>query len=220
MATAGPYLAGARAGLPLALPTLVVGVSFGALAQSLGWGALAPIIASVVVFSASAQFAVASVLAAGGSPGAAVAAAALVNGRYVPMGIAVSAWLRGGRLRRALEAQAVVDPSWALANRGEGRFDRAVLIGATLPQYAAWVGGTVAGVAAGGAIADLESVGLDVVIPAFFLVLLLQELRTRRAAAVAALAAIVALVLFPFVPAGLPVLAASAAALLGLRTRV
>src|SRR5688500_4739663 len=118
----GSYRDGLRVGLPLALPTFAVGVSFGALAHGLGWGSLAPIVASLIVFSASAQFAVASVLATGGGAGAAVAAAALVNGRYVPMGLAVAGSLRGGRLRRAVEAQAIVDASWALASRGNGRF--------------------------------------------------------------------------------------------------
>ncbi len=33
----GPYLAGARASLPFALATLVLGISFGVLARSLGW---------------------------------------------------------------------------------------------------------------------------------------------------------------------------------------
>lgn len=219
MAAMGELLAGARAGLPFALPTFVVGVSFGALAYELGWGAIAPVAASIVVFSASAQFAVASVLAAGGSPGAAVAAAALVNGRYLPMGLAVARWLRGGRLRRALEAQAVVDASWALANRGDGRFDRAVLLGATLPQFPAWVAGTAAGVAAGSAIGDIDRLGLDVVIPAFFLVLLGGELATRRGRAVAALGALIAVLLVPATPAGVPIVAASGAALLGLVAR-
>ena len=33
----GPYLAGARAVLPFAFATLVLGISFGVLARSLGW---------------------------------------------------------------------------------------------------------------------------------------------------------------------------------------
>lgn len=90
------YLAGARAGLAFALPTLVVGISFGALARSLGWGEVAPVVASVLVFSASAQFGIASVLAAGGGHVAALLAAALVNARFLPMGIAVAGSLRGG----------------------------------------------------------------------------------------------------------------------------
>jgi hypothetical protein len=123
------YLAGARAGLAFALPTLVVGISFGALARSLGWGEVAPVVASVLVFSASAQFGIASVLAAGGGHVAALLAAALVNARFLPMGIAVAGSLRGGHFRRAVEGQAVVDASWALASRGDGRFDRCLLIG-------------------------------------------------------------------------------------------
>jgi predicted branched-subunit amino acid permease len=183
-----------------------------------GWGVLAPIIASAVVFSASAQLAVVSVLGAGGGPGAAILSATLVNARFLPMGIAVSGSLCGGRLRRALEAQAVVDASWALANRGDGHFDRGMLIGATAPQFVAWVGGTALGVFAGSAIADLERFGLNVVVPAFFLVLLSAELRSHRSLAAAALAAVIALLLVPIAPAGLPVLAASAAALIGLRS--
>lgn len=219
MVFASNYRAGVRAGLPLALPTFLVGVSFGALAESLGWGAPTAIVASIVVFSASAQFAVATVLGAGGAGGAAVVAAVLVNARYLPMGIAVAGSLRGGRLRAALEAQAIVDASWALANRGDGRFDRGVLIGATLPQFAAWVGGTVAGVVAGSVITDLETFGLDVIVPAFFLVLLPAELRTRRAVAAAALAGALALLLVPVAPAGLAVVAASTAAFIGFWSR-
>jgi hypothetical protein len=38
----GEYLAGVRAGLPFALATAVLGVQFGVLASSLGWGAARP----------------------------------------------------------------------------------------------------------------------------------------------------------------------------------
>ena len=122
----GPYLAGARASVPFALATLVLGVSFGVLARSLGWGVVAPVAFSVIAFSGSAQFAVAAVLGAGGGALAAVLAAVLLNARFGPMGLAVATYLKGGPLRRALEGQAVVDASWALASRGGGRFDLGV----------------------------------------------------------------------------------------------
>src|SRR3712207_8188606 len=71
----GVYLAGARAGLPFALATLVLGISFGVLARSLGWGIVAPIVFSVIAFSGSAQFAAGAVLGAGGGALAAIVAA-------------------------------------------------------------------------------------------------------------------------------------------------
>ena len=213
----GGYLAGARAALPFALATLVLGISFGVLARSLGWGIVAPIVFSVIAFSGSAQFAVAAVLGAGGGAVAAIVAAALLNARFGPMGIAVAPYLKGGPLRRALEGQAVVDASWALASRGEGRFDREFLIGATLPQVAAWIGGTIVGVLGGDFIGDPELLGLDVIFPAFFLALLAEELSSARAVIVALIAAVLAVALVPFAPPGVPVIAACAAALLGLR---
>jgi 4-azaleucine resistance transporter AzlC len=188
------------------------------LARTLGWGVVAPIVASIVVFSGSAQFAIANVLGVGGTAAAAIVAAILVNARFAPMGVALASTLRGGPIRRAFEAQASVDASWAIANRGGGQFDREVLLGATIPQFVAWVGGTIVGVAAGDAIGDPERLGLDVVFPAFFLVLLFDELRNGpRHIAAAGIAAGVALALTPFVPAGIPIIAACVGALLGLR---
>jgi 4-azaleucine resistance transporter AzlC len=214
------YLAGARASLPFALATLVLGISFGVLARSLGWGIVAPIVFSVIAFSGSAQFAVAAVLGAGGGAFAAIVAAVLLNARFGPMGVAVAPYLKGGLLRRALEGQAVVDASWALASRGGGRFDREFMIGATVPQGAAWIVGTAVGAVSGDFIGNPERLGLDVIFPAFFLALLAEELRHgRRAVVVALIAAVLALALVPFTPPGVPVIAACAAALLGLRRR-
>src|SRR5215211_401737 len=214
----GRYLDGARAGLPFAIATLVLGISFGVLARSLGWGTFAPIVFSVVAFSCSEQFAVASVLGSGGGAIPAFIAAVLLNARFGPMGVAVAPYLKGGPFRRALEGQAVIDASWALASRGGGRFDREFMIGATVPQGVAWIVGTAIGALGGDFIGDPERLGLDVIFPAFFLVLLAEELRGgRRAIAVALIAATLALVLVPFAPPGVPVIAACAAALLGLR---
>jgi len=213
----GVYLAGARAGLPFALATLVLGISFGVLARSLGWGIVAPIVFSVITFSGSAQFAVVAVLGAGGGALAAIVAAILLNSRFLPMGLAVAPFLKGGPLRRALEGQAVIDASWALASRG-GRFDREFMMGATLPQVAAWICGTVIGVLASDVVGDVERLGLDVIFPAFFMALLVDELRDGGQTIVAALiAAVLSLALVPLVPPGVPVIAACAAALLGLR---
>jgi predicted branched-subunit amino acid permease len=215
------YLAGMRAGLPFALLVGVVAVSFGALARSLGWGVLAPIMFSVITFSIAAQFAVAAVLGAGGGVFAAVAAAVLLNARFLPMGIAVAPFLEGGPLRRALEGQTILTTSWAIASRGGGRFDRAFMIGATVPQYVAWTVGTAVGVLSHVVVEDVERLGLDVVFPAFFLAVLMRELRSggKRTIAATAIAAALSAVLVPFAPPGVPVLAACGAALLALKGR-
>jgi predicted branched-subunit amino acid permease len=114
----------------------------------------------------------------------------------------------------------MIDASWAMANRGGGRFDPAFMVGATLPSYPCWVGGTAIGVFAGDLIGDPEALGLDAIFPAFFLALLIEELRRGRlAVAAACIGAAIALALTPVAPAGVPVIAACTAALLGLADR-
>ena len=211
------FRAGLRAGIPYAAAGLLLAISFGVLAQPV-MGNVAPIMMSALLFAGSAQFAATAVLGAGGGVVAAIAAGRELNLRYVPMGIALAPSLRGAPWRRALVGQGMIDFSWAAASRGGGRFDPAFMLGATAPSYPCWVLGTAIGVFAGDLIGDPAALGLDAIFPAFFLCLLVEgELRPGLPRVVAGLGSLIALVLIPLTPAGVPVIAASAAALLGLR---
>ena len=202
---------------PLAVAVVLFGVSFGVLARSAGLGVVVPIVMSGTIFAGSSQFALVSVLAAGGGAAAACAAAILLNARYGPMGLAAAGAFRGGRLRRLLDAQFVVDEAWAFAHREEGGFDRDVLVGAGLVLYFSWLGGTAIGVFAGRALGDPEALGLDAAFPALFLALLVPQLRSRSAVTAALGGAAIALLLTPLTPPGVPIIAASTAMLVGLR---
>jgi 4-azaleucine resistance transporter AzlC len=205
-----------RSASMLALSPLLFGISFGLLAESAGMGATAAVIFSATTFAGSAQFAAVSVLGAGGNVAAAVAAAALLNARYAPMSVAAAPAFHGPWWRRLLEAQMIVDESWALGGRG-GRFQREILLGAGLLFYPLWIASTAVGTLVGDRLGTPEDYGLDGAFAALFLGLALPTLRGRRAREAAVLAAAIVLVLIPFVPPGVPVIAASAACLLGAR---
>lgn len=208
---------GVRLGIPYATVGFVLSMSFGVVARQAGFSPLQAIATSALVFAGSAQFAALAVVSGGGTLGAAIAAATLMNGRFLAMGVALAPSLPGGPLTRGLQGQTVVDSSWALANRGDGTFDRWLLFGTTVPQYLTWVLGGVAGAFGGDLIGDTERLGLDAVFPTFFLGILIAELRDPRSRVVAGCGAAVALALVPFTPPGVPILAAGVAALLGLR---
>ncbi|HEV7884080.1 MAG TPA: AzlC family ABC transporter permease [Solirubrobacteraceae bacterium] len=214
---AASFRAGLRAGVPYALAGGVVALSFGVLARQAGFSALGAIVMSAIVFAGSAQFAAIAIIASGGGVAAAIGAAALMNSRFLPMGVALAPSLRGRALARAAQGQTVVDASWAMANRGEGRFDRHFLFGASAVQYVTWMIGTTVGAVAGTGLGDPRALGLDAIFPAFFLALLLPELRDPRSRGVALGGGLIALALVPLAPPGVPVLAASTAALVGLR---
>jgi 4-azaleucine resistance transporter AzlC len=210
---------GARRIAPFAVAVGAFGLTFGVLARDAGFGALATVVFSATTFAGSAQFAAASVLSAGGTLAAAIVAAVLLNARYVPIGLSVAPSLRGPAWQRGLRAQLVVDESWAVSHLGGGRYDARLLLGAGLTLYCAWVAGTTIGVAAGSLVGDPESLGLDAAFPALFLALLAGQVTSRRAALAAVGGAAVAALLVPFVAPGLPIVAAAAVCLVGLRAR-
>jgi 4-azaleucine resistance transporter AzlC len=206
---------GVRAALPLAIAPFLFGAAFGVLALDAGFGTVGAVAMSATTFAGSAQFAAATILDDGGGVAAAVVAALLLNARYVPLSLAVASIFPGSRRRRAVASQLIVDESWALAGRS-GRFEYGVLLGAGALLYVLWVGGTALGTLAGDLL-DPEAIGLDAAFPALFLALLAPYLRERRALVTALVAAAITIVLLPFAPPGVPIVAASLAALIGLR---
>jgi len=212
----GGLRGGMRDGAPISLASLLLGTSFGVLAEPV-MGTVAPVVMSAIVFAGSAQFGALAVLAAGGGAGAAIAAGVLLNMRYLPMGISIAASTHGGWLRRGLAAQPLIDAGWAMSYRGEGRYDVPYMWGVTVVNYPMWVGGTAIGVLAGDLIGDPERLGLDALFPAFFLGLLVGEATEGRRGWVAALlGATLALTLAPFTPPGVPIMTACLAALIAL----
>lgn len=213
------YREGVKRIAPLAPASASVGVAFGVLASTAGIGSLAPIVMSATTFAGAAQFAAASVLDDGGTVAAAVAAAVLLNARYLAISLAIGAAFEGPRIRRLVEAQLIVDESWAVAQVGGGRIDRRVLVAAGLVLYPCWVGATALGVFGGDLLGKPERLGLDAMFPALFLALLVTVAKTRREIAAAFVGGAIALALLPFAKPGVPVIAASAVCLVGLRKR-
>lgn len=216
--TPARYRDGARKVAPIGVAAFAFGVSFGVLAQTSGIGSVEAIVMSATTFAGSAQFAAASILGAGGGIASAIVAATLLNARYAPISVSMAPVFVGGRLRRLFESQLIVDESWAVSRRPDGAFDRRLLVGAGLVLYVSWIVGTAVGAIAGDALADPASLGLDAAFPALFLALLVPQVTSRRALAAALAGGAIALVLLPFTPAGVPIVAASAACLLGWRS--
>jgi len=210
---------GLRLGIPYAVASSVLALSFGVVAREAGFSIVAAVAMSAIVYAGASQFAAVGILAQGGGIPAAVGAAALMNSRFLPMGIAFGPSLPGGPVSRAFQGQPVVDSSWALAIGEDGRFDRWFLFGHSAAQYVGWTGGTLAGALIGDVIGDPRDFGLDAIFPAFFVAIIFGELRDRVGIAAALSGAGIALALLSFTPAGVPVLAAGLAALIGLHPR-
>ena len=211
---------GFRIGAGLSLATAALGVSFGAYATLQGWPPIASIVMSTLVLSGSAQFAFITAMSGGAGLITGIGAGALMNLRFVPMAAASARSLHGGRLRRAVEGQGVVDGSWVAAQRPDGSTDRELMLGATFVQWPAWIAGTAVGALAVPSADFLYRFGLDVIFPCFFLLLLLEALKSRPEDRIVALAATgIAAIAVIILPVGVALMAAAAAALLTLLRR-
>jgi predicted branched-subunit amino acid permease len=92
------------------------------------------------------------------------------------------------------------------------------MFGSALAQWPAWVTGTILGVVLAPSTGLLNATGLDVVFPAFFALLLFDEMRHSRSARMAAAGgAVITAGLLLVLPAGPALLGGAAAALLGLQ---
>lgn len=199
------------AALPLATAVFVFGVSFGVLAAAIHTPAWVAVLMSATVYAGSAQFAALGVVAAGGGVPAALAAALLLNLRFLAVGAHAGPALPPGRWRRLFLSQLIIDESYVLGLRHlrRGLPDGRTMVISGGVIWAAWVVGTMLGVAAGPVLGDPRRLGLDAAFPAAFLAMLFPLLKTARARLAAVAGAAAALVLAPFTPTGVPLAAAA-----------
>ena len=196
-----------RDALALAAAVGVVGASYGTLAAAAGVPAAITLGMSVLVLAGGSQFLVVAVVAAGGSPVAAVLGGLLLNARHLPFGLAMSGIIADRWPGRLLGAHILIDEVVAFSRaRGTGQRARIAYwtCGALLATF--WLLGTVVGLLAGSAVPDPSVFGVDAAFPAALLALVLPSLKQVDARRVGLAAALVALLATPVLPPGLPVL--------------
>jgi 4-azaleucine resistance transporter AzlC len=189
----------------------VYGVSFGVLAVAAGMSPAQACVMSMLVFTGASQFAFIGVLAGGGGAVAAMGPAVMLAVRNAAYGLSLAPILPQRLRDRALAAHLVIDESTAMARaEDDPGAARHAFLATGVSVWIFWNAGTLVGALLGGGIGDPRTFGLDAMFPAAFLALLAPQLR-RPGAPVAAIAgAMVAVALVPFVPAGVPVIAALA----------
>ncbi len=210
-----------RDGIAVGLATGAYGISFGAVSVAAGLGVWQTCALSLLVFTGASQFALVGVVASGGAPLSGALTALLLGTRNSLYGLRLAPLLGWRGWRRTAAAHILIDESTAMSvNRDSREAARVGFLSTGLAVFALWNLATLGGALAGRSLGDPRTYGLDAAVGAAFLALLWPRLRDRRNQVVAVLAAALALGIVPVSPAGVPVLAAAAVALLaGVLTR-
>jgi 4-azaleucine resistance transporter AzlC len=202
-----------RAAAGIGLYAGAFGLTFGAVATAAGLSVIQAVVMSAVMFTGASQFALVGILGAGGAPLAALSASLLLGLRNTFYGVPIARLVRPRGLRRAWTAHFVIDETTAMAMaQPTVRAGRRAFWATGITLFVLWNLGTLVGALIGSGI-NTSAFGLDAAAPAIFLALLWPQLVREHGRAVALGAVIVTLSLVTVVPAGVPIIAAAAAAI-------
>jgi len=195
----------------------VFALSFGVLSVSAGASVAQTCALSLFTFTGASQLSAMSVIATGGTVGAALGGALLLAVRNGVYGLALAPFIKGSMRTRILAAHFVIDETTAMTTaQSEPRLRTIAFWTTGIALFLLWNVGTLIGALIGSGI-DPQKYGLDVAFTAAFVAMLAPHLRSSRGRRAAALGALICLALIPSAPIGVPILAAGLAVFIGLK---
>ena len=179
-----------KAAFPHTVPVMTgyvcLGMAFGVLMKTNGYGALWTVLMSLMCFAGSMQFAALTLLTTAFDPLQAFLLSVMVNARHIFYGLSVLDKYRGLGKVRAFLIFSLSDETFSLVSTLEppetvSRQDFYFLI--SLLNYLYWALGGAIGSVLGGFI-TFNTAGLDFALTALFVVLFLEQWKKNRAAGV------------------------------------
>lgn len=192
-------LDGVRDTIPVFLPVALFAMMFGAAASASGHTVAMAVWASASIFAGASQFVFLDVYKAGVPVWSVVLAVFAVNFRHILYSAAM-----GGKiahfppLRRLAAFFLLTDLQFAVVEKrfenhdGKLPTSMAYYFGFGIPTYLLWIAGTFAGAVFGTLLSDPSLVGLDFVLPIYFLSILMGFRTRSRFAVILVVSALVA----------------------------
>ena len=218
-----PFRGSVAAAFPHTVPVLtgflVLGIAYGMLMQSKGYGAPWALLMSGVAYCGSMQFAAISLLTSAFDPLGAFVMSLLVNARHLFYGVSLLEKYRGIGSAKPVLIYLLCDETFSIISSVEppegvrpGNFYLAI----SVLDYLYWVGGTLLGSLAGQFI-RFDTTGLDFALTGLFVVLFIEQVSNpkNRASGVVGLGcSVAALAVFGAVRLVIPAMILVLAALL------
>ncbi len=206
--------------VPIVLGYVPMGAAYGILARQAGIGLFPSVAMSLVVFAGASQFIAVGLLSGGATAAEVIGTTFFVNLRHTLMSASLSPYFAKAP-RRALPfvAWGITDETYALSigRHAAGEADLKYSLALHYAAFAAWVGGSAAGAAAGALVPPALQAGLSFSLYSMFVGLVVLRIEGWRHVVVAAIAVAVSVLLWGRVPGTWHViLAAVVAATVGL----
>lgn len=169
------------AAFPLTLPVLMgylaIGVAFGLMLQSAGWGVGWAALMSLTIYAGSGQYLGVSLLAAGAPLTQVAFLTLMVNFRHLVYGLSMLEKFKGMGWRKLYMIFSLTDETYALlagVEAPEGVDKRDFYFTIALLDHLYWIAGSIIGAVAG-ALITINTEGIDFAMTALFLVIAVEQ---------------------------------------------
>ena len=218
-----------RAALPATIPVmtgyLCLGMAFGVLMKTNGYGVVWSVLMSLMCFAGSMQFVTITLLTTAFDPFQAFLLSIMVNARHIFYGLAVLEKYKGLGKLRAFLIFSLTDETFSLVSTlepPEGAERKDFYFWLSLLDYSYWVTGSAIGGLLGGLL-TFNTTGLDFALTALFVVLFMEQWKkkaNRPAGLIGIACTVVSLVVFGADNLVIPAMVLIMAVLLGGRRRL
>lgn len=168
--------------LPVMTGFLVLGIAYGVLMQTKGYGILWAVLMSAIAFCGSMQFLAITLLTVAFNPVQAFLISLMVNARHLFYGIALLEKYKGLGKARAFLIYTLCDETFSITssvNPPEGISKKYFYLSISLLDYVYWVFGTFLGGVIG-QFMDFQIEGLDFALTALFVVLFMEQMKEKK----------------------------------------
>jgi 4-azaleucine resistance transporter AzlC len=165
--------------IPVLMGYLAIGMAFGLMLQSAGYGMAWALLMSVTIYAGSGQYLGVSLLASGASLPQVAFLTLMVNFRHLVYGLSMLEKFRGMGKRKLYMIFSLTDETYALlssAQAPEGVDERDYYFAIALLDHSYWILGSVLGSGLGAAL-GFDTTGVDFAMTALFLVIAVGQWR-------------------------------------------
>ena len=186
--------------LPVMAGYIVLGIAFGILLETKGYGLIWAFIISFTVYAGSMQFVAVDLLAGGASLISTAMMTLMVNARHLFYGISMLDKYKGTGAKKPYLIFSLTDETYALVCNGapEGLTAKKYYFCVSILNQFYWVAGSVIGSIIGSAI-TFNTVGIDFAMTALFVVIFIEQLLSKEnliPAAIGVVSSVICLIIF------------------------
>lgn len=182
-----PHITAAlRAAFPRTLPVLtgflVLGLAYGVLMQTKGYGVFWAVLMSAVAYCGSMQFVAITLLTAAFDPAQAFLLSIMVNARHLFYGVSMLERYKGLGKVRGFLIFTLCDEAFSISyatSPPEGVAQKHYYVAVSALVYSYWIIGTLLGGLVG-SLVTFNTTGLDFVLPALYVVMFYEQMQIKE----------------------------------------